>query len=57
MAEFRQTLIERLLAAEESDLAAARAKVLAIEELAETLNDRIDQHVRDDDDDAGDGAA
>jgi len=56
MAEFRQTLIERLLAAEESDLAAARAKVLAIEELAETLNDRIDQHVRDDDD-AGDGAA
>lgn len=56
MAEFRQTLIERLLAAEESDLAAARAKVLAIEELAETLNDRIDQHVRDDHD-AGDGAA
>ena len=44
-------LIERLLASD--DLVAARAGVLTIDEFAETLNGRIEQHAGDGD--AGDG--
>jgi hypothetical protein len=51
IAEFRAMLIERLLASD--DLVAARAGVLIIDEFAETLNGRIEQHAGDGD--AGDG--
>lgn len=44
----REAAIERLLRADDHDLAARRAAVLTLDTFAETLNDRIKRAVGDD---------
>lgn len=57
IAEFRALLIERMLAADDINaMFALRAGINATDELAETLNDRVNEHAGDGAD-AGDGAS